>query len=278
MPVAMNVVCVHYGMRFIRTEWAVDFVQQRIDIPIRGLQALRAMELSLSTSFSQYGEDLLIWKYFGEKKTGIFVEVGANDPEENSNTLLLERNGWTGILVEPQSTCCERLRQARPKAKLFQVACGSPQQRGKVFLQLKGQTSKLVSPASTDLSATRHEEVQLITLDEVLEQAGNPRIDFLSIDVEGNDLEVLRGFDIPKHRPPLIVIEDDYQSRLEIYRYLKQQGYRLVKRTGSNNWYIPKEQPFTLTTGWEKVWLFRKMFISTPIRKLKAIVTGEKRK
>jgi FkbM family methyltransferase len=236
------------------------------------------IDLPLSTSFSQYGEDVLVWKYFGEKRTGVFVEVGANDPEENSQTLLLERNGWTGILVEPQSTCCERLRQARPKAKLFQVACGSPQQRGKVFLQLKGATSKLVSPASADLSAIRHEEVQLITLDEVLEQAGNPRIDFLSIDVEGNDLEVLRGFDIQRHRPQLIVIEDDYQRRLEIYRYLKQQGYRLVKRIGSNNWYIPKGQLFTLTTGWEKIWLFRKMFISTPIRKLKAIVTGEKKK
>ncbi len=234
-------------------------------------------DLPPSVSFSQYGEDLLVWKHFGEKRTGFFVEVGANDPEEISNSLFLERNGWSGILVEPQSTCCERLRQARPKARLFQVACGSPEQRGKAVLHLKGHTSKLVSTPAVDLSVIRHEEVQVITLDDVLEQAGNPQIDFVSIDVEGDDIQVLRGFDIKRHRPRLIIIEDDYQNRLEIYRYMKQQGYRLVKRTGCNNWYIPKGQSFTLTTRWEKVWLFRKMFISTPIRKLKATVMGEKR-
>lgn len=234
--------------------------------------------LSLSTSFSQYGEDILVWEYFGKRKTGFFVEVGANDPEENSQTFLLERNGWNGILIEPQSTCCERLRQARPKARLFQVACGSPGQRGRVCLQIKGQVSKLILSASADLSAIRHEEVQVITLDDVLEQAGNPQIDFVSIDVEGNDLEVLRGFDLKRHHPQLILIEDDYPSRLKIYWYLKQQGYRLVKRSGANNWYIPNGQPFKMATPWEKAMLFRKMFISTPIRLLKGKLAGEKKK
>jgi FkbM family methyltransferase len=228
-------------------------------------------------SFSQYGEDLLVWKHFGEKKTGFFVEVGANDPEENSQTLLLERNGWTGILVEPQSACCERLHRNRRKAQLFQVACGSPEQRGMACLQLKGPSSKLISSPSVDLSVIRHEAVRVITLDDVLEQAGNPQIDYLSIDVEGNDWEVLRGFDIKRHRPRLILIEDDYHSRLKIYWYLKRQGYRLVKRTGSNNWYIPEGQRFTLTTGWEKAKLFRKIFLSTPIRRLKGFVAGDKK-
>lgn len=235
------------------------------------------IELSPLTSFSQSGEDLLVWKHFGEKKSGFFVEVGACDPEENSQTFLLERNGWNGILVEPQASCCERLRQLRPKARLFQVACGSPEQRGKAFLQLKGQVSKLI-PDTAPLSTIRHQEVEVITLNEVLEQAGNPQIDYLSIDVEGNDLQVLRGFDSQRHHPRLIMIEDDYQSRLEIYWYMKRQGYRLVKRTGSNNWYIPKGQSFSLTTPWERIMLFRKMFLSTPIRILKGVLTGEKKK
>ncbi len=219
----------------------------------------------------------MVWKYF-EGRPGFFVEVGASDPEENSQTFLLERNGWNGILVEPQSACCDRIRQLRPKAQLFQVACGSPEQRGRACLQLKGQTSKLISSNSPELSATRHEEVQVMTLDDVLEQAHNAQIHFVSIDVEGNDLQVLQGFDLKKHRPKVILIEDDFRSRLKIYWYMKEQGYCLVKRTGSNNWYIPKGQPFTLTTSWEKVMLFRKMFLSTPIRVLKAIVTGEKKK
>lgn len=205
------------------------------------------------------------------------MEVGGGDPVEISQSLFLERNGWTGILVEPQSRNCELIRKERPGVRLFQVACGSPKQRGKARLQLAGHTSKLI-PDSLDVSTVRYEDVEVITLDEVLERAGNPKIDFVSIDVEGNDLEVLRGFDLKRHRPQLILIEDDIHTRLEIYKYLKGQGYRLVKRSGSNNWYVPKDQPFTLTTGWEKIKLFRKMFLATPVRKLKARLAGEKKR
>lgn len=53
-------------------------------------------------------------------------------------------------------------------------------------------------------------------------------------------------------------------------------GYRLVKRTGCNNWYVPKGQPFGLTTIWEQIMLFRKMYLSTALRKLQMILTGRK--
>jgi hypothetical protein len=141
---------------------------------------------------------------------------------------------------------------------------------------MKGQASSLILSDSVDVSSIRHEEVEVVTLDDVLEQAGNPKIDYLSIDVEGHDLKVLQGFDIQRHRPQLIVIEDDFNNRLQIYSYLKQRGYRLVKRTGCNNWYIPRDQSFSQTTFWERIMLFRKMFLSTPIRQLKAALTGEK--
>jgi len=225
-------------------------------------------------SFSQFGEDVLAWKYFAEKQTGFFIEVGANDPEHLSQTILFERKGWRGILVEPQSACCERLRRLRPEAQVFQVACGAPEQRGKALLQLRNDLSKITSPDSADQPGEKHEEVRVMTLDDILDQAGNPQIDFVSIDVEGLELQVLRGFDIRRHRPRLLIIEDNFPNRLKVHRHMKRQGYRLVKRTGCNNWYIPKDQPFALTTAWETIKLYWKMYPGTAFRKLRNLLTA----
>jgi FkbM family methyltransferase len=228
-------------------------------------------------SFSQFGEDSLILKFFEGKTDGFFVEVGANDPEAISQTLLLERKGWRGILVEPNSKYRDRLRSLRPQSQVFQVACGSPEQCGKALLLLNDAGSRL-APPSEGLPVAGYEEVQVMTLDEILKQAGNPRMDFLSIDVEGFELEVLRGFDLERHQPRLLLIEDNFLNRLKVHRHMKRRGYRLVKRTGCNNWYVPRGQSFDLSTTWEKVKLFRKMYLGTAFRKLKGCLAGQRNK
>jgi len=64
------------------------------------------------------------------------------------------------------------------------------------------------------------------------------RIDFLSMDTEGTELDILFGFDLARHRPRLILIEDKLYN-LAKHHYLTQRGYRLAKRTMLNNWYVP---------------------------------------
>ncbi len=113
-----------------------------------------------------------------------------------------------------------------------------------------------------------------MTLNDILAQTPHPQIDFLSIDVEGLELQVLRGFDILKHHPRLMVIEDNLPNRLQVHAYIKKNGYRLVKRTGCNNWYIPKNEPFPYSTTWERIKIFRKMHIGTPFRKLRMLLFG----
>lgn len=226
------------------------------------------------TLFSQYGEDELVWKFFSEARTGFFVDVGAHDGENSSQSLFLENNGWRGILVEPQSACCAALRQRRPLAQVFQVACGAPEQRGKAILQLDHQGSKIAAQNPGSSPGKGCEEVQVMTLDDILQQASNPQIDFLSIDVEGLELQVLRGFDIQKYRPRLMIIEDNLPNRLKVHWHIKKKGYRLVKRTGCNNWYVPDGQPFPYSTAWERVKIFRKMYLGTAFRKLRMRLTG----
>jgi FkbM family methyltransferase len=228
-------------------------------------------------SYSQWGEDRLVWEYFDRKPQGVFVEVGANDPEKGSQTLLLEQMGWEGILVEPQAPCCERLRQRRARSKVVQVACGSPAQRGIAPFHIAGLDSRSSLKKYTHDPAvmfTSVAEVQVMTLNEVLEQAGLRQVDFLSIDVEGSELEVLRGLDLQRFQPRLVMVED-YLFTLKVHRHLGAAGYKLVKRTGSNNWYVPKRAPFRFNTWRERLELFRKTRLGTPLRQLKLILRGE---
>jgi FkbM family methyltransferase len=221
-------------------------------------------------SYSQWGEDKLVWEYFQRRTKGFFIEVGANEPEGNSQTLFLEQRGWEGILVEPQAECCERLRQARPRSQVFQVACGAPAQRGKALFRFAAQSdrSTLASQApAEEVTFTHSAEVEVVTLDDLLARAGNPQPDFLSIDVEGAELDVLKGFDLARHRPGLILVED-YVYDLGLHSHLRSRNYKLVKRTGSNNWYVPTGASFPVSLG-ERLKLFRKMHLATPLRKLK---------
>jgi FkbM family methyltransferase len=220
-------------------------------------------------TFSQFGEDVLVWEFFGRKTDGFFVEVGANAPVRFSQTWLLEKNGWRGILVEPLPAKCDALRAARKNSRVFQVAVGAPDQRG--FAQFHVATDDMFSsmqlrdkgPATLDTV-----NVQVVTLDDVLAEAGNPLIDFLSIDVEGMELNVLRGFDIARHRPKLVLLEDHMKSQ-SLYRAMKERNYRLVKRTGVNNWFIPSDAPFHLTNALEKFRLWKRLWIHTPLAVLR---------
>ena len=110
------------------------------------------------------------------------------------------------------------------------------------------------------------EIVRVMTLDAVLAQAGNPAIDFISIDVEGTQLDVLRGFSLDRHHPALLFIEDHLHN-LKVHRYLKEHGYKLVKRTGSNNWYVPQAAPFEMSKPLERLRLWKKVWANTPFRK-----------
>ena len=85
--------------------------------------------------------------------------------------------------------------------------------------------------------------VKMKTLDSLLEESRISHVHFLSIDTEGFELNVLRGFTTSKYLPELIIIEDQGQS-LANFRHLTTNGYRLVRRTGCNDWYVPRGSDF----------------------------------
>jgi FkbM family methyltransferase len=224
--------------------------------------------MSEDTKILEDREKQAVWEYFGKRRDGFFVEVGANDPKNGSQTWLLEQQGWRGVLVEPQSALYEKLVEVRKNSKVHRAACGAPEKRGKATLHLAthdGFATMQLQEDSLGINFCGTETVDLVTLDDILAKEGGPKVDFLSIDVEGFELDVLSGFSLENVRPALVLMEDAVRN-LDKHRYMTSHGYKLVKRTVLNNWYVPRETKFTMSTFGERMELFRKMYLATPIR------------
>lgn len=222
----------------------------------------------MRTIFGQEVEDGLRRAFFSDTERGYFVEVGANHPERSSQTFDLERSGWTGVLIEPQPDLAEELRQRR-SAKVYAEGCSSRANSGsRMTLHLAGGHSSF--DKSLNLAEIKPHgaiEVPVRTLDQLLTDAGIPYIDFISIDVEGHELEVLDGFDLARWRPRLILIED-LILHLRLHRSLTQRGYRWLRRTGINNWYVPSDKLPWL--GVDGLWqFFNKFYLGTPTRRMR---------
>ncbi len=213
-------------------------------------------------------EDRLKAEFFGPSRAGYFVEVGANEPQHSSQTWQFEQAGWTGVLVEPQPDLAERLRRTR-RAHIVAAACSSPGNAGGTMtLFLSGPHSSLKSDlAVTGVVPYGAIEVPVRTLDDILVEAGAPTpIDFVSIDVEGHEVEVLRGFDLARWRPRFLLIED-HVTNLATHRWLTRAGYRLIRRTGDNGWYVPRSEAPRLGLGrWQ---IIRKYYLALPFRMLR---------
>lgn len=191
----------------------------------------------------------MVLDFFKDQGGGlIFFEAGANEPKMLSQTYLLEINGWKGILVEPILSCCTALRKERPSSVVFQNALGAPEQRGKLRLCVPGGVTQLTHsfeagfvPAEDDVVI----EADFITIQECLEKSGFLKIDYLSLDLEGSELNALRGIDFSKTRPKLVVLEDHFDV-LDCHFHMRKNGYKLVKRNGANSWYVPKDMHFPI--------------------------------
>jgi FkbM family methyltransferase len=212
--------------------------------------------------FREEVEQQVLGAYLPAK--GFFVEVGAFHPVDFSQTFLLEQRGWDGILVEPIPAQAENLRRMR-RARVFEVACGSPAQHGRTNkMSVAGALSSLRADES---GAGQSVDVPIRTLDSLLAEANAPRIDLLSVDVEGVELDVLAGFSFDTYRPGLILLED-FAERLDKHRFMRAHGYKRVRRTGNNSWYVPDDMPFPLS-AFERWQLLRKYYLALPTRWLK---------
>jgi FkbM family methyltransferase len=217
-------------------------------------------------------EEALIRDFFRGKPPGYFVDVGAADPEFGSQTFHLEQAGWRGVLVEPRPDLARKLEGTR-RAKVVAAACSSRANAGrKMPLRLRGGYSTLNDRlVISGLEAQGAIEVPVRTLDDILMEAQAPSpVDFVSIDVEGHEAEVIDGFDLARWRPRLLLVEDHVLT-LDLHRLLQRRGYRWVRRTGLNGWYVPAETAMRIGPVGSLQFL-RKYYLDIPTRRVRDAV------
>lgn len=229
------------GVLYLCTPPAIWILGKRI---LRSNEIGSFIDNDLVGSYSQYGEDLIVDALLGCPSDGCYIDIGANDPEVLSNTRRFYIRGWRGINIEPEPNLFQKLCEGRQYDVNLNVGIGAESGTLK-FYRIEPATLSSFDPAvarhnlrSPGSKARGEVLLPVVTLTSILDEHLNDRdIDFMSIDVEGCELEVLRGNDWQRYRPRLILIEVYHRGK-EIQSYLNTYGYRLIWSNSTNGIFI----------------------------------------
>lgn len=194
--------------------------------------------------FSQFGEDVVLWNLFGATD-GFYVDIGAYDPFQYSNTAMFYKAGWSGVNVDASLLSIERLKRFRPRDTNIHAAISDVEQEVEFEMYDAGVFSRIDSAASPKplVDGTKPFTTVRMRTRRLAELLGDLRIerpiDFLSVDCEGHDLQVLRSNDWDRFRPKAVVVEDfTRDDSSPIMTYLATLGYRHLCMTGVSRIFI----------------------------------------
>lgn len=208
----------------------------------------------------QTGEDLFLHMLFEGKLEGTYLEVGAFDGYNLSVSYAFDAIGWNGILVEPVPPNYDLCLKHRPNAYVVNAALShTSAAKTATFLHVLdnygsngGALSYMASTAQDAVVKPNSYkevkyEVPLLTMNALLENAPShltsSPLDFVSIDVEGHELDLLKGFDLAKWRPRVLVVEDNSAgANPEVGKYLQNNGYVAVFALEFNVYYVHKDE------------------------------------
>ncbi len=215
-------------------------------------------------SFSQEGEDLLLLSFFDWKKSGFYVDVGAHHPRKYSNTQALYSRGWSGINIDAMPGSMKPFQESRPRDVNLEVAI-SDAQRVLTFYEFNEPAMSGFDPdtvrirdgfvpagVSSDrmFRVVSERLITTVTLADVLDAhlpAGR-EIDFMNVDVEGLDYEVLASNDWDKYRPIVVLAEDpsvvslDDLASSRMVQFLRDRGYVPLCKTRLTLFFVRQDR------------------------------------
>jgi len=210
-------------------------------------------------SYAQNFEDVILWRVFGSKGAGHYVDVGAFHPIHDSVTKHFYDQGWSGINVEPNPKCFALLEEARPRdSNVHCAASDSDNESVSLVVPLDAPEGwATVAPQYREVvkqkcGQTSDIQVSTLTLNTIISASplDGASIDFLKIDVEGFEYKVLKGIDLTRIRPTVIVVESiapgsrctnqpEYYAMQHEYLVAHRYNYRLFD--GLNRYYLADE-------------------------------------
>lgn len=202
-------------------------------------------------SYSQEGEDMLLNRIFSSKKKGFYIDIGAHHPKRFSNTYYFYKHGWRGINIDAMPGSMKAFKKARPRdinlelAVMESPAIATYYQFNDPALNGFSESLSLARDGLRDYVMERKIKIQGLPLSDILQRYMpiNVPIDFMSIDVEGLDFQVLRSNNWALYRPKLVLIEIlvstlDSILHHEIHLYMKSHGYQLYAKTLNTVFFI----------------------------------------
>jgi FkbM family methyltransferase len=206
------------------------------------------------TYFAQFYEDYILGYVFKDQKTGFYVDVGANDPDDSSVTKYFYLAGWRGINIEPIPELVGKLNKSRPEDANKGVAISD--KPGELTFY-KGVKASGLSTLSAKIAASHRARgfeftkirIPVTTLNAVLdEEAQNkPEITFLNVDVEGFEKQVLSSIDLKRYHPRVIMAEStapltEVATHQLWESILLNNGYIFAMDDGLNRYYVHSSQ------------------------------------
>ena len=196
-------------------------------------------------SFSGGAQDLIIDYFFKNIKKGVYIDVGCYHPYKGNNTKLLYDKGWSGINIDLDFHTIDFFNFVRKRDQNINVAISDKEEEKNLYFVHNRSAINSLSDIRKE-KATEIKKIQTKTLNTIFENSKfkNEKINLISIDVEGHEIEVLKSLDLKRYSPQMIVIEyldkkiihklEFYNQNIEeiinseIYQYMIKNNYKLV--------------------------------------------------
>ena len=202
---------------------------------------IRNLKYLFRKNYSQLDEDLFLKKYFKEKKNGFYIDIGCHHPFRGNNTYLLYTYGWSGINIDLNSLSIDLFKIFRPKD--INICSALSEKEGEIDYYLPND-----NPLSSEITINekfskileshhgndyKRYKTKSITWKNIIDNYGSRFnfIDFLKIDIEGSDLEVLKTINLDEIKIDLLMVEAtdfDKEGRFEIINYLQSKNYKIL--------------------------------------------------
>ena len=201
--------------------------------------------------YAQFGEDDIIAGYFPSNYVGTCIDIGAANGTSGNNSYLFEQKNWLSLCIEANPTLYEQCKQTRKHTVNYAVSNYNKNNELFTIYHLHNGNEEAVSSLKADqrlindhatmIKNTIEISVNVRTLDSIISEVSLfDQIDFVSIDTEGTELDVLKGFDIVKWKPRLFIVENNYNTN-EVEEYLKQFSYKKDRRNAVNDFFLLNE-------------------------------------
>jgi FkbM family methyltransferase len=200
-------------------------------------------------SYAQNMEDYHLSLAFAGKERGTYIDVGGGHPVAGSVTFWFYKRGWDGVVVEPQSDLVRLHRKLRPRDSIVQCLIGAENKERDfyVFDRLHGLSTTVSEYATAANEPFRTLRLPSVSLAELCRSHERGPIDFLKVDVEGAEAEVLAGADWDRFRPGIVLVESiaplsGEPTWQEWEELLLAKGYRFALFDSLNRFYVAQER------------------------------------